>query len=182
MQDQFPLRKIGTMTLNENPENVFNEAEQIAFSPGNLVPGVMPSNDKLLQSRLIAYSDAQRHRIGPNFQALPIDAPKCPFHPMMFQNGAQNFMVRHGDVNYAPSVHAPTEEHRGNSHPLPSEALQGDRVQSDLSRSSLEVDLMQVTDRLNKLGDDEMARMVRRMAIKLSDKKIPDRELQFFYV
>lgn len=31
-QKEFPLRKIGTFTLNENPQNYFAEVEQVAFS------------------------------------------------------------------------------------------------------------------------------------------------------
>jgi catalase len=37
-----PEVKVGTMTLNRNPANVFQETEQAAFAPGNLVPGIEP--------------------------------------------------------------------------------------------------------------------------------------------
>jgi catalase len=72
----FPLIPIGKMTLNKNPENYFAEVEQAAFSPGNTVPGIAPSPDKLLQGRLFAYADTQRHRLGPNFTQIPINAPR----------------------------------------------------------------------------------------------------------
>jgi catalase len=75
---EFPLRPIGTLVLNRNPENYFNEIEQIAFSPSHLVPGVEPSADPVLQSRLFSYPDTHRHRLGVNYQQLPVNAPVCP--------------------------------------------------------------------------------------------------------
>ncbi|MBL4639117.1 MAG: catalase [Kordiimonadaceae bacterium] len=74
----FPLRTIGSLTLNRNVDNYFAETEQVAFSPSNLVPGVGASPDKMLQARLFAYADAQRYRVGANHQQLPVNAPKCP--------------------------------------------------------------------------------------------------------
>jgi len=62
--------------LNRNPENYFAEVEQAAFSPANFVPGIGPSPDKLLQGRLFSYHDTHRHRLGPNYHMLPINAPK----------------------------------------------------------------------------------------------------------
>jgi catalase len=48
-QGQFPLRKVGEFTLNENVQNYFAEVEQIAFNPAHLVPGIEPSADPVLQ-------------------------------------------------------------------------------------------------------------------------------------
>lgn len=73
---EFPLKKIGVMTLNKNPLNYFADVEQAAFSPSNFVPGIDASPDKMLQGRLFAYPDAHRYRIGPNFHQLPVNAPK----------------------------------------------------------------------------------------------------------
>ena len=66
------------MTLNRNPENYFAEVEQVTFSPGNFVPGIEASPDKLLQGRLFAYGDAHRHRVGANSHQLPINQAKAP--------------------------------------------------------------------------------------------------------
>jgi catalase len=66
-QSDYPLQPVGKMTLNKNPENFFAEVEQAAFAPTNLVPGIEPSNDKMLQGRLFSYPDTHRHRLGPNF-------------------------------------------------------------------------------------------------------------------
>ena len=69
---------IGTMTLNQFPENFFEQTEQVAFNTGAYVPGIEPSEDKLLQGRNFSYSDTQRHRLGPNYQQLPINRPLTP--------------------------------------------------------------------------------------------------------
>ncbi len=73
----YPLIEIGRMTLNRNPSNYFAEVEQSAFSPGNFVPGIATSPDKMLQARIISYHDAHLYRLGPNYQLLPINAPKA---------------------------------------------------------------------------------------------------------
>src|SRR5690625_1069663 len=62
----YPRIKVGTMELNRNPANHFAEIEQAAFSPGNMVPGIGMSPDKMLLGRNFAYADAQRYRIGTN--------------------------------------------------------------------------------------------------------------------
>jgi catalase len=72
----FPPIEVGKMVLNRNPENYFAEVEQAAFSPGNLVPGIAASPDKMLQGRLFSYHDTHLHRLGPNYHLLPVNAPK----------------------------------------------------------------------------------------------------------
>jgi catalase len=76
-QKDYPLIEVGKMTLNKNPENYFAEVEQATFSPGNFVPGIEASPDKMLQGRLFAYADAHRYRVGANHNALPINRPKA---------------------------------------------------------------------------------------------------------
>lgn len=76
----YPLIDVGILELNRNPENYFAEVEQAAFSPANVVPGIGFSPDKMLQSRLFSYGDAQRYRLGVNHHHIPVNAPKCPFH------------------------------------------------------------------------------------------------------
>lgn len=73
----YPPITIGRMVLNRNPENYFAEVEQAAFSPGNFVPGIGASPDKLLQGRLFSYHDTHLHRLGPNYNLLPVNAPKA---------------------------------------------------------------------------------------------------------
>ncbi|KAF3161122.1 hypothetical protein TWF225_003116 [Orbilia oligospora] len=104
-QKQFPLREVGKLVLNENAKNYFAEIEQIAFSPSHLVPGIEPSADPVLQSRLFSYPDTHRHRIGTNYQQLPVNAPRCPFRLANFQrDGAMAFHNQGGRANYLSSI------------------------------------------------------------------------------
>ncbi len=73
----YPLHEVGRLVLDRNPDNFFAETEQSAFEPGNMVPGIEPSPDKMLQNRLISYADTHRYRIGNNYSRLPIN---CPLH------------------------------------------------------------------------------------------------------
>ncbi|PKR84437.1 catalase [Heyndrickxia camelliae] len=75
-KDQFPWLPVGRMVLNKNPDNFFNEVEQVAFGTGVLVDGLDFSDDKMLQGRTFSYSDTQRYRIGANYLQLPINAAK----------------------------------------------------------------------------------------------------------
>ncbi|MCK1682864.1 catalase [Bradyrhizobium sp. 147] len=76
----YPLIEVGVIELNRWPDNYFAEVEQAAFSPANIVPGIGFSPDKMLQARLFSYGDTQRYRLGVNFNHIPVNAPKCPFH------------------------------------------------------------------------------------------------------
>ncbi len=76
----YPLIEVGVMELNRNPDNYFAEVEQVAFNPGNVVPGISFSPDKMLQGRLFSYGDAQRYRLGVNHSQIPVNAPRCPVH------------------------------------------------------------------------------------------------------
>lgn len=103
--DLIPKVKIGTMTLNQNPENYFEEVESVAFSPGSLIPGVEPSEDRLLQGRLFSYFDTHRHRLGPNYQQIEVNKPKAKVinYNSNGYSSARNKEVPHADVNYQPS-------------------------------------------------------------------------------
>ncbi|WMY79560.1 catalase [Citricoccus sp. I39-566] len=98
----YPRIKVGTMTLNRNPENFFAEIEQSAFSPANMVPGTGNSPDKMLLGRNFAYADAQRYRIGTNFQQLPVNKPINPVHTYNFEG---NMWYEHTGARsyYAPN-------------------------------------------------------------------------------
>lgn len=98
-----PFRKIGEMTLNEVPENFFRWTEQSAFAPANLVPGIEPSPDRMLQGRLFSYSDTQRYRVGANVMDLPVNRPRVPV-VNNYQDGQLDAAVGKVDVNYFPSA------------------------------------------------------------------------------
>jgi len=99
---QFPLMEIGTLELNRNPVNYHAEVEQAAFSPSVFPPGIGPSPDKVLQARLMSYPDAQRYRIGTNYQQLPVNQPRCPV--MHYQrDGAMAAGYGGSSTNYYPN-------------------------------------------------------------------------------
>jgi catalase len=76
----YPPITIGRMVLDRNPANHFAEVDQAAFAPSNLVPGIGLSPDKMLMGRIFSYHDTHLHRIGANYEQLPINAPKSPVH------------------------------------------------------------------------------------------------------
>ncbi|WP_075620300.1 catalase [Paenisporosarcina indica] len=99
-EEDIPVRIVGKMTLNRNVDNVFAEAEQVAFHPGHVVPGIDFSNDPLLQGRLFSYTDTQLIRLGgPNFHELPINRPVCPFHNNQ-RDGYNRMTINKGPVSY----------------------------------------------------------------------------------
>lgn len=104
-QKQFPRRKIGEMTLNENAVNYFAEIEQVAFNPSHMPPGIEPSADPVLQSRLFSYPDTHRHRIGVNYQQLPVNAPRTAYKFGNFQrDGGMAFFNQGARPNYLSSL------------------------------------------------------------------------------
>lgn len=104
-----PEVKVGTMTLNKVPDNWFTYSEASAFAPSNMVPGIEPSPDRMLQGRLFAYADTQRYRLGANFEELPANRPLIKVANNN-QDGAGQVDVRQGDVNYEPTVAAGPKE------------------------------------------------------------------------
>ncbi|MDD5580429.1 MAG: catalase HPII [Methylobacter sp.] len=103
-EELVPVKRIGKLTLNRNPDNFFAETEQVAFHPGHLVPGIDFSNDPLLQGRLFSYLDTQLIRLGgPNFHELPINRPICPFHNNQRDGFGRQTIVR-GRVAYEPNT------------------------------------------------------------------------------
>ena len=106
-EELVPLKVIGRMVLDRNPDNFFAENEQVAYCPANVVPGIDFSDDPLLQGRLFSYLDTQilRHN-SPNFHQLPINAPKCPFANHQ-RDGHMQMQVPKGRVSYEPSSLGP---------------------------------------------------------------------------
>jgi catalase len=98
----YPPITIGRFTLNRNPDDYFTQIEQAAFEPANMVPGVGPSPDKMLQGRLFSYPDTHRHRIGPNYLQLPVNRPVVPVHSYN-KDGAMRY-ENYGDPVYAPNT------------------------------------------------------------------------------
>lgn len=98
-----PLIEVGELILNRNVENYFNEVEQAAFAPSNIVPGISFSPDKMLQARIFSYADAQRYRVGTNYHLLPINRPKSEVNTYNVA-GSMNFdTYKNQDAYYEPN-------------------------------------------------------------------------------
>jgi len=113
-EEIHPLKVIGRMTLNRNPDNFFAETEQAAFLPTNIVPGIDFSDDPLLQGRLFSYQDTQLSRLGTvNFHQIPINQAKgCPFQNFQ-RDGHMQTQVPTGRANYEPNSLAQAGEEGG---------------------------------------------------------------------
>lgn len=99
----FPLIPAGEIELNKIPENYFRDVEQAAFAPAHVVDGIGFSPDKLLQGRILSYPDAQRYRLGVNYEEIPVN--KCPYAAANYQRDGLMKTTENGgtDVNYAPN-------------------------------------------------------------------------------
>ncbi len=102
-EELVPVKRVGKMTLNRNPDNFFAETEQVAFHPGHLVSGIDFSNDPLLQGRLFSYTDTQLIRLGgPNFHEIPINRPVAPVHNNQ-RDGHMRQTLNEGRTSYQPN-------------------------------------------------------------------------------
>jgi catalase len=103
-EDLVPVRYIGELELNRNPDEFFPQTEQAAFCTSHLVPGIGWSDDPVLQGRNFSYFDTQLSRLGVNWQELPINRPVCPV--MNFnRDGALRHTITRGPINYWPNRH-----------------------------------------------------------------------------
>lgn len=177
-EDRFPLMKVGLMTLNRNPQNFFAEIEQAAFCPGNIVPGVELSADKMLQGRSFSYLDTQRHRIGPNFAQLPVNRPLKP--PLNNQrDGAMTYEFNPSPINYSPNSLA-------DNRPRPADIavpkpvfVEGDVERKTIPRTD---DFEQAGERYRSLSDAERSNLSDNIAVELwkCRKDIIERVLGYF--
>ena len=102
-EEIIPLRMVGKLVLNRNPDNFFAETEQVAFLPSNVVPGIDFTNDPLLQGRLFSYQDTQLSRLGgPNFHQIPVNRARSPMRNFQ-RDGLRQMDVPKGRVNYEPN-------------------------------------------------------------------------------
>ncbi len=102
-EEILPLRVVGKIVLTRNVDNYFAETEQVAFATTDVVPGIDFSNDPLLQGRNLSYIDTQLSRLGgPNYEQIPINAPRCPVMNMQ-RDGHMTMRPQKGRVSYSPS-------------------------------------------------------------------------------
>lgn len=99
----FPLIDVGVIELNKNPDNYFQDVEQAAFAPAHVVDGIGFSPDKMLQGRILSYPDAQRYRLGANYEQIPVN--RCPFATNNYQRDGQMRVDGNGGSapNYFPN-------------------------------------------------------------------------------
>ncbi|KAJ8119705.1 hypothetical protein ONZ43_g3403 [Nemania bipapillata] len=164
-QKDVPLRPFGKLTLNRNAENYFAEIEQAAFSPSHMVPGVEPSADPVLQARLFSYPDTHRHRLGVNYQQIPVNAPLRAFNPFQ-RDGAMAVNGNYGANPNYPSTSRPLSY---KSVPKAHEVWSGEVVR-DLFGEVTPEDYEQATGLWRVLGrtKGQQANFVHNVAIHLS--------------
>jgi len=176
----FPPIEVGRLVLNRNPENYFAEVEQAAFSPSNFVPGVGPSPDKMLQGRLFSYPDTQRHRLGPNYHLLPVNAPKCPISSYQRDGAMRPDDNGGGGPNYWPNS-------LGGPAPDPSLAIPPIDVAGMAARHAYElgdVDFVQAGDLYRQvMTDEDRAHLIGNIVGHLggAQKRLQLRQTALFY-
>jgi catalase len=177
----FPPMEVGRLVLNRNPQNYFAEVEQAAFSPANFVPGIGPSADKMLQGRLFSYHDTHRHRLGPNYHLLPINAPKVCAMNNYQRDGAMRFDNNAGGApNYWPNSF-------GGPSPDPEIALPPIDVAGMAARHAYtlgDVDFVQAGDLYRKvMTNTDREHLVRNIVshLKNAQKRIRLRQTALFY-
>lgn len=148
----YPLKKVGKLTLNRNPTDFHTEIEQAAFEPNNLVPGIGISPDKMLIGRVFAYADAHRARLGVNYKQIPVNSPKSPVHSYS-KDGAMR-VQNVSDPVYAPnSKGGPSAD--GERYPTDSTwETSGDMVRAAYTLRKDDDDYGQANDLINKVMDD----------------------------
>jgi catalase len=148
----YPLMEVGTMLLNHNPENFFAQIEQAAFSPGNTVPGIGLSPDKMLLGRAFAYNDAQRNRIGTNFHQLPVNQPRVKVNTYMF-DGQMTYTHSGNAATYAPNTSG--RRWADGNGPVPDGwESDGEMVRSAYTRRAEDDDFTQPGILIRKIFDD----------------------------
>ena len=164
-EEEVPLRPIGRMVLNRNPQNFFAETEQVAFCTANIVPGVDFTNDPLLQARNFSYLDTQITRLGgPNHQQLPINRPVAPVHNDQ-RDGFHQHMIHDSDTAYSknsigggcPATGADTGQYAGVFRHY-QEQVSGEKIRR--RSPSFEDHYSQATLFWNSMADWEKAHIV----------------------
>lgn len=178
---EYPLIPVGTLTLNRNPDNYHAEIEQSAFSPSHMVPGIEPSADKMLQGRLFSYPDTHRHRLGGNYEQIPVN---CPYRARI-NNTQRDGLTYNGNQgskpNYEPNsqgtfVEAP-KEMENTSFPIRGLAAR-------YKPNHPNCDFMQAGDLYTKvMKDQDRTNLISNLtgALKGANKEIQERQVRVFY-
>ena len=175
----IPEKKVGTLTLNRIPQNFFQETEQSAFAPSNLIPGVEASEDRMLQGRLFSYADTHRHRLGGNHMMLPVNRPRVKSMNGN-QDGFGNVLNTNSDVNYQPSrrTGAFSENENAKYSQLP---IAGTTMQAPIEKT---LNFAQAGDFYRSLDKTNQQHLIDNLAGDLGQVKnmeIKTEMLAFFY-
>jgi catalase len=168
-EELVPVRIVGKMVLNRNPDNYFAETEQVAFCVSHVVPGIDFTNDPMLQGRLHSYLDTQLRRIGPNFAELPINRPLNPVSNNRRDGFAKN-TINKGRVAYFPSalggVHPMHQPQAVDAFRSYAEKVDGHKIRA---RSTSFTDYFtQATMFFNSLADWEKKHLIEAIAFELN--------------
>lgn len=172
-EELVPVRPIGRMVLNRNPDNFFAETEQVAFCTAHVVPGIDFSNDPLLAGRIHSYVDTQITRLGgANFQELPINAPVVPVHNNQ-RDGMHRQTIHRGRVAYEPNSLAggcPFQNGEMGFVPFP-EPIQGDEVRGKPEKFAEHYN--QATLFFNSQAAHEQQHIIDALRFELSKVTVP---------
>jgi catalase len=168
-EELVPVRRVGKLTLNRNPDNYFAETEQVAFHTGHVVPGIDFTNDPLLQGRLFSYIDTQLRRVGPNFAELPINRPLNAVHNNQ-RDAMGRIAVNKGRVAYFPNrlgggcpMHSPQAADAFVSH---AEKVDGVKIRA--RSDSFSDHFSQATQFWNSMSDWEQDHIAAAFAFELN--------------
>lgn len=174
----FPLIEVGEIELNKNPENYFAEIEQSSFAPSNIVPGIGHSPDKMLQSRIFAYADAARYRLGVNHEQLPVNRPRTEVNNYQ-RDGLMRGDGNHGGkLNYEPnSFNGPKEDKSVGEPPL---KISGDADRYDHRKGN--DDYTQPGKLFRLMNDDQKQQLFNNIAAAMQGvpQFIIDRQIEHF--
>lgn len=179
LHGDYPLIPFGRIVLDRNPANYFAEVEQAAFAPTNIVPGIGFSPDKMLQGRIFSYPDTHRHRLGGNFDLLPINRPQVQVRSYA-RDGFMRFDDNGGNgVNYEPnSFGGPQAAKEFEHHPL---TVSGETQRSGYRDESQ--DFVQPGLLYRLMSEDEKTRLVGNLVAHLggANRAIQERQVSVFY-
>ena len=177
----YPLVPVGKMVLNRNPENYFAEVEQAAFSPSHMVPGIEPSEDRMLQGRLFSYPDTHRHRLGPNYMQIPIN---CPYAARVANHQRDGFMAVNGNGGSAPN-YEPNSVTSAGARQTDTRYHTADRVHGYMGRHTYDVtddDFVQAGNLYRLMPSDAKQRLIDNIVGSLGQAKreIQEKQVQHF--
>ncbi|MFZ1997307.1 MAG: catalase [Solirubrobacteraceae bacterium] len=149
----YPLVKVGTMTLNRNVTDFHTEMEQASFEPNNLVPGIGLSPDKMLLARGFSYADAHRARLGVNYKQIPVNAPRVPVSSYTKDGVGRTVNVT--DPVYAPNSYGGPKADPSQTDDAGLWAADGDMVRSAYAKRAQDDDFGQAGTLVREVLDDE---------------------------